>query len=114
MTIFLVHYNKKGVGPYEPHSLLSDEPVFVLRYYWTNIHALAESLLELNYAINQREQCEITSSADVITSVVCATALTNQDVSSSNNFTAELLYSETLALAISSVSGTSYRFFMCH
>jgi hypothetical protein len=114
MIFFLEHYNKKGVGLYEPHSLLSYERMFVLRHYWTNIHALAESLLELNNAINEREQCEITSSANVVTSVVCATALTNQDVSSANNFTAELLNSETLALAISSVSGTSYRFFMCH
>jgi len=92
---------------------LSDEQTFVLRY-WSNIHALAESLLELNYAINEREQREITSGTNVVTSVKCATALTNQDITSANNFATELLNSETLTLAISSVSGTSYRFFMCH
>jgi len=77
-------------------------------------YKLTEPLLKLNNAINQRKEREVASSANIITSMVCATALTNEDVSCTNHFTTKLLYSETLTTAISSVSSTSYRFLMCH
>jgi hypothetical protein len=95
-------------------SLCITQGSFSLRSHRLNGDVLPESLLELNNAINKREQRVVSACSYVITSVVCATALTNEDISSLNNLTTELLNSETLATAISSVSGTSYRFLMSH
>jgi hypothetical protein len=81
---------------------------------WLNADGLTKSLLKLNNTVNEREQRVITPCSHVITGVVSATALTNEDISRSNNFATKLLHSETLSLAVSSVPGTSYRFLMCH
>lgn len=75
---------------------------------------VSESLLELNYTVSESEERVITSSAYVVTSVIGASALTNKDISGSNNFAAEFLNTKSLSSAVSSVSGTSYRFLMCH
>jgi hypothetical protein len=73
-----------------------------------------ESLLELNNSINESEESVITTSAYIDTSVIGASTLTNKDMSCSNNLSAVLLNTKARALTISSVSGTSYRFLMCH
>jgi hypothetical protein len=78
------------------------------------VDEVSESLLELNYTVSESEERVITSSAYVVTSVIGASALTNKDISGANNFTAELLNTSSLSIAVSSVSGTSYRFLMCH
>jgi hypothetical protein len=80
----------------------------------SNMHTLTEPLLKLNNSINEREQRIVAPSANIISSVIRAATLTNQDVSSANNLTTKLLNSETLTLAVSTVPGTSYRFLMCH
>jgi hypothetical protein len=79
-----------------------------------NVDRVPESLLELNNSINESEESVITTSAYVVTSVVCASTLTNEDISCSNNLSAVLLNTKALTLTVSSVSGTSYRFLMCH
>jgi hypothetical protein len=73
-----------------------------------------ESLLELNYTIDESEERIITPRPNVIAGVIGASALTNEDISCSNNLTTELLNTKALSLTVSSVSGTSYRFLMCH
>jgi hypothetical protein len=78
------------------------------------VDEVSESLLELNNSVSESEERVITTSAYVVTSVVSATTLTNEDVPRANNFTTELLHTEALSCAVSSVSGTSYRFLMCH
>jgi hypothetical protein len=78
------------------------------------VDEVSESLLELNYTVSESEERVITSSAYVVTSVIGASALKNKDISGANNFTAELLNTSSLSIAVSSVSGTSYRFLMCH
>jgi hypothetical protein len=78
------------------------------------VDEVSESLLELNDTVSESEERVITASAYVVTSVVGASTLTNEDVPRTNNFTAELLNTEALSCAVSSVSGTSYRFLMCH
>ena len=83
-------------------------------YRWLNRHVLTKPLLELNNAINEREEREVAARADVCTSMVRGATLTNEDVACANNLTAELLYAEALATTVSSVPGTSYCFFMCH
>jgi len=75
---------------------------------------VSESLLELNNSINESEESVITSSAYVVTSVIGASTLANEDISCSNNLSAVLLNTKALTLTVSSVSGTSYRFLMCH
>jgi hypothetical protein len=79
-----------------------------------NVDALSKSLLELNYTINESKERIITTGAYVVTCMIGASTLTNEDISCANNFSAELLNAKALALTISSVSGTSYRFLMCH
>ena len=79
-----------------------------------NVDRVFESLLELNNSINESEESVITTGAYVGASVVCASTLTNKDISCSNNLSAVLLNTKALTLTVSSVSGTSYRFLMCH
>jgi hypothetical protein len=109
---------KKGVRQRAPELLSSSSPYLSrasdLRSDRLNRYELTEALLELNYAINECEEGEVTARAYVCTSMVRAATLTNEDVSCTNNLTTELLNSETLSTAISSVLGTSYRFLMCH
>jgi Neuraminidase (sialidase) len=71
-------------------------------------------LLELYNPINKSEESEVTSSSNVCTSMKCASALSNKDAAGINNFTAKPLNAKPLSSAITSVSGTSYRFFMSH
>jgi hypothetical protein len=79
-----------------------------------NVHAVSKSLLELNYTVNESEERVITASTYVVTSVIRASTLTNENISRTNNLSAVLLNAKALALTVSTVSGTSYRFLMCH
>jgi hypothetical protein len=78
------------------------------------VDQVPESSLELNHTISKSEESVITPSSYVVTSVICASTLTNEDIPRANNFAAKLLNTEALSRAVSSVSGTSYRFLMCH
>jgi hypothetical protein len=78
------------------------------------VDEVSESLLELNNTVSESEERVVTACAYVVTSMIGASTLTNEDIPSPNNFTAEFLNTEALSRAVSSVSGTSYRFLMCH
>jgi hypothetical protein len=84
------------------------------RLYGLDRDVLPSSLLELDDTVDEREQGIVTASAYVLTSMIGASTLTHEDVSCANDLTTKLLHSETLATAISSVSGTSYCFLMSH
>jgi len=113
---------KKGAGAnYAPNSSFHKTKASAkrqsglsLRRKRLNRDVLSKSTLELNNPINKREQRVVTACAYVVTRMVCASTLTNEDVSSLHYFATELLNTKTLTATVSTVSGTSYRFLMSH
>jgi hypothetical protein len=55
-------------------------------------------VLKLYLAINEREECEVTTHAHVLARVDASTALANEDVSSADFLAVESLYSATLGV----------------
>src|SRR5699024_2339797 len=76
--------------------------------------AVAAHALEVNAAVDQREQRVVAADADALTGMDVGAALTDQDVAGQNVLTVAALDAETLGLRVTAVLGGAYAFFVCH
>lgn len=76
-----------------------------------NAAALA---IEHDLAFNQSKQCVIVALADILTRMKSGADLADQDVTGTDDFTAETLDTTSLAIRIATVPGGALSFFMCH
>lgn len=71
-------------------------------------------LVELHFSRSQGEKSEVPAQTDVVAGVVLGAPLAEDDVAGQHGFAAKLLDAEALAVAVSSVLGSSLSFFVCH
>src|SRR4051812_19644965 len=85
-------------------------------YIGINAHLVTRAalVLELHDTVDQRINGEIAAEADVATWVPFRTALTDDDIAGDDLFTAELLDTAILRVAVAAVARRAYTFFMSH
>src|SRR5699024_11112269 len=76
--------------------------------------AVTAHALEMDAAVNQREQRVVAADADALTRMDVGAALANQNVAGQNVLTVAALDAETLGLRVTAVLGRTYAFFVCH
>jgi hypothetical protein len=84
-----------------------------LRHYVDPFSLLVEAV-KLDNTVNLREQRKVPAHSDILAWVDTSAKLANNDVSSPHRFAAKNFHSPSLALAVTSVTGTSPSLFMCH
>ena len=72
---------------------------------------LAETL-ELDFAVDQREQRVVGTFADVVARMDVGAALLDKDVAGKHELTVRTLYAKTLGFGITAVTGGTHTFFM--
>ena len=70
--------------------------------------------IEFYLAVLEGEKGEIATTAHIASRMVFGSALTHDYVARYDAFAAELFYSEALAIAVATVTGSALSFFMSH
>ena len=71
-------------------------------------------LVELNFAVGERKQGKVVSATDVASGMILRSSLAKNDVPGQNLLSSKFLYSESLAIAVSSVFGSALSFLVSH
>jgi len=72
------------------------------------------SLVEVHFAVHEREQSPVTACSHIGTGHELGAALPNQDAACCYKLTAKALYAQPLAYTVPSVTDTSLTFLVCH
>jgi len=78
-----------------------------------NVDSIA-AFVEFNFAIDERKQCPITSSSDVMTGGKFRSALADDDAASGDELTAVSFHAQPFADAIASIPDAALTFLVCH
>ena len=62
-------------------------------------------ILELHKALDQRKQCVILTTTDIVAGLPLCSSLSGEDISTKHLFAAELLKSQPLRIRVATVSG---------
>jgi hypothetical protein len=87
--------------------------MLLLGHYIDPFSLLVETV-KLNNTIDLGKQCEVPAHANIFSWVNPSAKLAHNDVSSPHRFAAKNFHSPSLALAVTSVTGTSPGLFVCH
>lgn len=78
------------------------------------MHATTVAFGEFDLTITQGEQSIVFAATHVVAGMEMCSTLADNDVSGTYYFTAESLYSQTLSVGVTAVTGGTETFLMCH
>ena len=71
-------------------------------------------LIEIDFAVLEGEKGEVATTAHIASGMVLGATLTHDYVARDDIFATKLFYSEALAIAVATVTGSALSFFMSH